>query len=236
MLPAFDTPCVGIVGTRNPTGYARSAAFKLAMDLSSNGVGIVSGLARGIDFEAHSGSLEGKGVPVAVLGNGIDSLYPKSSETLGRKLIERGGVVFSEYPPLTPPLRYHFPARNRIISGLSRSVVIIQAPVKSGALITADYALEQGRELFVHKAGLAGTMGAGTYRLVCEGARAIERASDLFSDWGATIPPSNATVKKIFRGDRYMKPGLRLARLVAGELDDQLVTHNGETSIKGAKQ
>jgi DNA processing protein len=99
-------------------------------------------------------------------------------------LLRRGGLVLSEYPPGTPPLQYHFPARNRIISGLARSVVVVQAPARSGALITAEYALEQGRDLYVHAAGLAGTAGAGTLRLADSGAPVISSCADMMRDWG----------------------------------------------------
>jgi DNA processing protein len=232
-LPGFDVPCVGVVGTRNPTGNARSAAFRFAMELSGMGLSVVSGLARGIDHEAHSGSLEGKGKAIAVLGNGIDSFYPKSSEDLGRRIIENFGVVFSEYPPGTPPLRYNFPARNRIISGLSRSVVIIQAPVRSGALITADYALEQGRDLYVHKAGLGGSAGEGSLKLVREGAPVLASASDLVLQWGgAAIGRSAPSGKKRLHGEA-IGAGNRLARLMEKELKEELVLHNGDINVKG---
>jgi DNA processing protein len=121
---------------------------------------------------------------VAVLGNGIDVIYPESSRPAARRLLESGGTILSEYPPGIPPLNYHFPARNRIISGLCRSVVIVQAPARSGALITAEYALEQGRDLRVHEAGLAGTAGVGTMRLADAGAPVIQGSADILNGWG----------------------------------------------------
>jgi DNA processing protein len=180
-LPDWQKTYVGIVGTRHPTGAAGAAAFRLAWDLSRQGVGVVSGLAKGIDLEAHAGCLEGQGPCLAVLGNGIDAIYPPANRAVARRMLEKGGLILSEYPPGTPPLKYNFPARNRIISGLSRAVVVVQAPERSGALITADYALEQGRELVVHSAGLQGKTGAGTLHLFEEGAEAITGAGELLA-------------------------------------------------------
>ncbi len=136
----------------------------------------MSGLARGIDREAHEGCVEAGGRSVAVLGNGIDLVYPASSRPTAMALLARGGAILSEYPPGVPPLQYHFPARNRIISGLCRAVVVVQAPERSGALITAEYALDQGRDLWVHAAGLQGSAGAGTRRLADSGAPCDSRS------------------------------------------------------------
>jgi len=183
-LPDPSLPLVAIVGTRRPTGKARSEAFALGLALAERGVPTVSGLARGIDSEAHRGSLAGGGVTIAVLGNGIDEVYPRGSVEVARRLLLQGGCLLSEYPPATPPLAYHFPARNRIISGLARTVVVIQAPEHSGALITADYALEQGRDLLVHEVGLEGVAGEGTRRLHCSGAPAVRRAEQILAEWG----------------------------------------------------
>jgi DNA processing protein len=175
---------VAVVGTRYPTGAARTAAFQMGFELGREGIGVVSGLARGIDREAHEGCVEAGGCSVAVLGNGIDAIYPESSRQAAWRILRSGGTILSEYPPGVPPLHYHFPARNRIISGLSRSVVIVQAPARSGALITAEYALEQGKDLTVHAAGLAGNAGVGTMRLADCGAPVIEGSADILRDWG----------------------------------------------------
>jgi DNA processing protein len=151
--------------------------------LAHLGVGTVSGLARGIDTQAHRGSLQGRGRTAAVLGNGIDRLFPASSAPVGRRILEAGGCVMSELPPGEPPRPYHFPGRNRIISGLARTVVVIQAPSGSGALITADYALEQGRELAVHEAGLAGQAAEGSRGLAEDGAAVVSAAADILAGW-----------------------------------------------------
>jgi DNA processing protein len=188
-LPEHTEPLAGIVGTRYPTGAAREAAFSLGFGLGRAGVVVVSGLARGVDRAAHEGCVEAGGRSIAVLGNGIDAVYPVSSRTAAIALLDRGGCLVSEYLPGVPPARFHFPARNRIISGLCRSVVVVQAPAKSGALITAEYALEQGRDLWVHAAGLCGSAGAGTRGLREAGAPCLAGANALLEDWGRWRKP-----------------------------------------------
>jgi len=183
-LPGSAESLAGIVGTRFPTGAGRQAAFRLGFDLGASGVWVVSGLARGIDREGHEGCEQAGGRSVAVLGNGIDLIYPSTSRGAAVALLERGGAIVSEYPPGVPPLRWHFPARNRIISGLSRGVVVVEAPERSGALFTADYALDQGRDLWVHASGLQGSTGAGTRHLAESGAPAIRGASEILRSWG----------------------------------------------------
>jgi len=223
-LPDPEVPLAGIVGTRYPTGGAHAAAFRFGFELGRSGVGVVSGLARGIDKDAHEGCVEAGGVSIAVLGNGIDELYPQSSRSVGMTLLDRGGAILSEYPPGVPPLHYHFPARNRIISGLSRAVVIVQAPEKSGALITADYALEQGRDIWVHTEGLTGTCSAGTRRLAESGAPVAACAADLLRDWGyrAVATPSSSD-------PGALSTGARMARMLDCEIDGTCALKGGET-------
>ena len=240
ILPDPRETWVGIVGTRHPTGAGRGAAFALGFELAGIGIGTVSGLARGIDAEAHRGCLAEGGRTVAVLGNGIDRLFPASSAPIGRRILENGGCILSEYPPGEPPRPYHFPGRNRIISGLSRTVAVIQAPEGSGALITADYALEQGRELVVHAEGLEGPAGAGTRRLAEQGAEVVRSAADILAGWGlqataargaaaADAVPQDAAGARGPSGPPEAS-GLpdRLARQLEGELAHELVVHNGE--------
>ena len=190
-VPA-DMSLVGIVGTRLPTGKARKAAFSLGFELGTCGIGVVSGLARGIDCEAHEGCVEAAGYSIAVLGSGIDVIYPVSSRRAAARILETGGLILSEYPPGIPPRKHQFPARNRIISGLSRSVVVVQAPIKSGALFTADYALDQGRDLFVHGACLDGGSGAGTRGLAEAGAPMIHGYADILREWGMAKKQTDA--------------------------------------------
>ena len=147
---------VGVVGTRHPDGAGIKAAFSFAKDCAEHGMNVVSGLAFGIDTAAHKGALEAEGgKTVAVLGCGIDTIYPAANKRLAAEIIKRSGCIVSEYPPEEPGLKWHFPERNRIISGLTSATMVVQAPNKSGALITADFALEQGRDLCVHPAGVS---------------------------------------------------------------------------------
>jgi DNA processing protein len=240
ILPKSQEVWVGVVGTRQPTGSGRGAAFALGFELAGLGVGTVSGLARGIDAEAHSGSLAEGGRTAAVLGNGIDQVFPGSSVPLGRRILAGGGCILSEYPPGEPPRPYHFPGRNRIISGLSRAVVVIQAPEGSGALITAEYALEQGRELLVHADGLEGTAGAGTRALANDGAQTIRSAAEVLAGWGEN--PLSRRKNPLLRHGRMPALAARqaalaagrwsaaeeLARQLEGELAHELAVHNGE--------
>jgi DNA processing protein len=159
---------------------------------------------------------------VAVLGNGIDLIYPVTSRPAALALLARGGAILSEYPPGVPPLHYHFPARNRILSGLCRAMVIVQAPERSGALITAEYALDQGRDLWVHAVGIQGSVGAGTRRLADAGAPLIGGAVDLLHDWG--IPGRGHTVESSDRSEAE-----RLARMMKEEMDGNCAVRGGGT-------
>lgn len=190
-LPDPERPGVAVVGTRDPSAKAVVAAEKLGESLAAAGYCVVSGLARGIDAASHRGAV-GHGPTGAVLGCGIDRVYPAGHRTLASRMLQSGGFLMSEYSPGVGSAKYHFPARNRIISGLSRGVVIVQAPARSGALITAEYALDQGRDLFVHSAGLHGTAGAGTRELAEDGARIISGAEDVFDEWGIESQPASA--------------------------------------------
>ncbi len=196
-VPNYHLPMLAAVGTRKPTGRALKAAYQCGLELGLQGVESVSGLARGIDKAVHRGSIDGGGATVAVLGSGIDAVYPKEHRKLGEEIIETGGVIISEYGPGVPPLRYNFPERNRIISGLARAVIVVQSPGRSGALITADYALEQGRELVVHGKGLEGNSGKGGRELSEDGARIIFSVNDLLSDWGYNAIEKIKTQEKV---------------------------------------
>jgi DNA processing protein len=183
-LPNPEEPLAAIVGTRKPSPQAAAQAFDIAKDLAHNGVSVVSGLALGIDSMAHRGNIEGGAPTIAVLGSGLDEVYPSSNRMLARRVLETGGSLISEYPPGTSPRKWNFPARNRIISGLSRSVLIVEAPEKSGALITAHFALEHNRELWVASAGMCGgSRRLGTAKLAEDGAGIIDSASDIFRAW-----------------------------------------------------
>jgi len=180
---------VAIVGTCMPTGRGLDSAFSLARDLSAAGVTVVSGLARGIDAAAHRGALAGSaegggGVTCAVLPCGIDGIYPPGHRALASAILEGGGFLLSEYPPGTDIRRYRFPERNRIIAGMARACIVVEAPAKSGALITAEHALDEGRDVWVAGDCLGGQRSAGIDRLAEEGAPALREAEELLRDWG----------------------------------------------------
>jgi DNA processing protein len=183
-LPDPEKPMAAVVGTRKPTPQAAKQAFALGRDLGLAGIAVVSGLALGIDSMAHRGNIEGGAPTVAVLGSGPDMIYPVTNRFLARRILETGGLILSEYPPGTVPYKSNFPARNRIISALARGVVIVEAPEKSGSLITASFALDQNRDLWVDKIGLSSGRGLGGARLVEDGAVQISSAADIVAEWG----------------------------------------------------
>lgn len=183
--PPPSLPCAAVVGTRYPTGAGLEAAWSFGSGFAAAGMGVVSGLARGIDGQAHRGALDAGGLTWAVLGHGPDTVHPAGSRALAARILDCGGGLLSEYGPGEPPLKYRYPERNRIISGLCQSVVVVEAPEGSGALITAGFALDQGRELFV-AAGLAdGPRGAGLRELIADGAPVVASAAETLRRPGA---------------------------------------------------
>ncbi len=179
ILPS-DSRAVAIVGTRRPTEYGLTIASRLARELAANDITVVSGLAVGIDAAAHRGALLG-GRTIAVLGSSLDRLYPPENRELARK-ITRSGAVLSEFPPGTKPDAGNFPQRNRIISGLSLGIVIIEAGKKSGALITAEHALEQGREVFVVPGNITSSKHEGSHDLIKQGAKLVQSVDDILEE------------------------------------------------------
>jgi len=174
---------LAMVGTRSPTPYGRKVARMLAQDLSEHFV-IVSGLALGIDGEVHRAVVECGGITIGVLGNGLRRVYPTSHFRLACEIIEKGGVLVSEYPPAVEPRPENFPPRNRIISGLSQGVIVVEAPRKSGAMITASFALEEGREVMAVPGSIFSPQSEGTNLLVAEGAKLVQNAQDVYEAFG----------------------------------------------------
>ena len=175
---------VAIVGTRSPSPYGEDQARRFAAALARAGACIVSGLARGIDQAAHEGALAAGGATIAVLGSGVDRPWPAGPLT---ERVGRLGLLLSEHPPGTEPRRHHFPLRNRLISGLCQAVLVVEAAHASGSLITARWAADQGREVFVVPGRVDHPMSRGTYRLLREGATPVESPEDLLEDlWGMT--------------------------------------------------
>jgi DNA processing protein len=185
-LDCLDQPAVAIVGSRAASSVALETARRLATDLASRGITVVSGLARGVDSAAHRGALEG-GRTIAVLGSGVDNVYPAEHKELAARIAENGLVV-SEYPPGTPALPFHFPMRNRLISGLSRAVVVIEASDKSGSLITAACAAEQGRDVMAVPGNVLSGRNRGGHALIRDGAKIVECADDIVAELGFSLP------------------------------------------------
>jgi DNA processing protein len=184
---------VAVVGARSCSPYGAQVARMLGRELAGAGLVVVSGLARGIDGEAHRGVLDADGLTVAVLGCGIDRDYPALNSQLSRR-IEEGGLVVSEYEPGVEPAPWRFPARNRIIAGLSEAVVVVEARERSGALITADFALEEGREVFAVPGEITAALSAGTNALLKLGAAPLTSPQDVLDALGIERPEPEASV------------------------------------------
>lgn len=181
-------PSVAIVGARSCSPYGAQVARELARELAGAGVVVVSGLARGVDGEAHRGALAAGGMTVAVLGCGIDRDYPRAHADLARRVSEHGLVV-SEYPPGIEPSPWRFPARNRIVAGLAGATVVVEARRRSGALITADFALELGRDVFAVPGEITSALSEGTNDLIRQGAIPLLTAADVFEAMGIEPEP-----------------------------------------------
>ncbi len=186
-LAVLGKAAVAVVGARACSGYGAHVARLLGRELASAGLVVVSGLARGVDGEAHRGALEAGGVTVAVLGCGVDRDYPAAHRELARRIGERGLIV-SEYAPGVEPAPWRFPARNRIIAGLTSATVIVEARERSGALITADFALDEGREVFSVPGEITSSLAAGTNRLLRAGATPLTSPDDVLEALGVSRP------------------------------------------------
>ncbi len=174
-----EGPSVSIVGSRRDTRYGKASAFRIAKELAENGVTVISGMARGIDTAAHEGAIAGKGKTVAVLGCGIDVCYPPENKILMENILISGGAVVTELPPGTQPLSFHFPLRNRIISGLSDALLLIEARLKSGTNSTVNYALEQGKEVFALPGNVDAPGSELPLKLLKEGALICTEGNDI---------------------------------------------------------
>jgi len=186
-----ESLAMAIVGSRRTTLYGQEMSRKLAYQLARSGVTVVSGLARGIDTAAHKGALQGKGRTVAVIGCGIDVVYPPENAGLCDDIVNGGGAIVSEFPFGVKPDRQNFPMRNRIISGWSMGVVVVEANSQSGALITVTQATEQGRQVFAVPGRADSLLSRGTNRLIKEGAKLTEDVEDILSEFEYLMPPSN---------------------------------------------
>jgi DNA processing protein len=218
ILPNPEQMLVGMVGTRKPSAPAMAQSYDFAKALGEAGVPVVSGLALGIDVMCHRGNIEGGAPTIAVLGSGADMIYPIANRTIAARILDHGGCIMSEYAPGTKPMRYNFPARNRIISGLSRALIVMEAPEKSGALITAQFALEQGRDIWAASSGLSEQNGKGTMKLHEDGAQMLSNIEDLFCEYGISAKHHDEA-ELHFQNDETVSTGKSLAAELAQSLN-----------------
>lgn len=195
-LPSPDAPCLGIVGSRAATDYGLRVAYDLSRDIAGHGVVIVSGLAQGIDEAGHTGALDAKGATVAVLGHGFGAGDSSRKRRLGQRIIAEGGAVITEFPPAMPPLKQHFPIRNRIIAGMCRGTLVVEAAVASGTLITARAAMEEGREVFAVPGPITSPTSQGTNRLCKDGAHVVTEARDVLEVYGVATSPTPSSGRR----------------------------------------
>jgi len=181
-LECFQLPAIAVVGSRKATNYGLACAYRLSRELSARGICIVSGLARGIDGVSHRGALSVGGRTIAVMGSGFAHLYPKEHQKLAFDILDSGGSWLSEYPPFEPPLPFHFPQRNRLISGLSLGTLVIEAKKKSGSLITALCGLEQGRDVYVVPGPIDSDLFQGGHELIQNGAKLVSSVRDILEE------------------------------------------------------
>ena len=199
-IEALQTPQVAIVGSRSATAAGRKTAHDFAMELSRAGLTITSGLAVGVDAASHEGALRADGMTVAVFGTGLDAVYPTANTRLAARIRESGALV-SEFPPRTPPRRRNFPQRNRIISGLSHGTLVVEAACRSGSLVTAKWAAEQGREVFAIPGSIHSQLSRGCHKLIRDGATLVENPVDVVSELQIPLCRQRLTDTAITRSD-----------------------------------
>ena len=218
-LKAEDFWSVAVVGTRRVSAYGRQVADELAMFLSNNGVTVISGLARGVDAIAHQAALKAGGRTIGVLGCGVDRIYPPENSQLAEKMIVNGAIL-SDYAPGTPPDASNFPPRNRIISGLSMATVVVEAGQTSGALITAQFAADQGREVFAVPGNILALQSKGTNRLIAEGAHPMLSVQDLLDILDLRRVTEQREVHKILPSNEIEEKLLRVLTHEPLHMDD----------------
>jgi DNA processing protein len=222
-----DALAIAIVGSRRTTLYGQEMARKLAFQLARVGVTIVSGLARGIDTAAHHGALQAKGRTVAVIGCGIDIVYPTENTKLADEIVEKGGAVVTEFPFGVKPDKQNFPMRNRIISGWSLGTVVVEANLKSGALITANQAAEQGRQVFAVPGRADSILSRGTNKLIKDGAKLTEDAEDILGEFEYLLPKRAMEGPGEAAADRVgTEPALKLS-----ETEEKVIAHLGQEEM-----
>ncbi len=202
---------LAVVGTRLASTYGKKICFSLVKELAKKGITIISGLALGIDGFAHQAALEAQGKTIAVLGSGLDVIYPPSHKNLAQEIVKKGGALVSEYPEGTEPSRWQFPARNRIIAGLAKAVLVIEAPRRSGALITAFFALNEGREVLAVPGAIDQKNSEGTNNLIKLGAKPITKVEDVLEIFNLEIKAEPKKIKPDSKEEeillKILKPG-----------------------------
>ena len=216
--------CIAVVGTRKATDYGKQCSLSISRQLSLSGVVIVSGLAMGIDAKAHEGALKGGSPTVAVIGCGVDIAYPKSNASLMREIIEKG-MVISEYPLGTTPEKYHFPERNRIISGICHGTLVVEADFKSGSLITAKYATEQNRDVFAIPGNINSVYSKGSNYLLKDGAHFVTVSDDVLDFYKYDYP------QFFVNSPSVVKPTVEEYVPVFGSPEERILTAIGENTI-----
>lgn len=234
-LDVLDRPSVAIVGSRAASPYALQVARRLAAELAGRGIVVASGLARGVDSASHEGSLEARGTTVAVVGCGLDRVYPAENRGLFARIKDKG-LLLSELAPGVAPLPEHFPLRNRIISGISLAVVVVEANEKSGSLITAACALRQGRDVMAVPGSILNGRNRGCHLLIRDGAKVVETADDILEDmgWNSSISSDDEHRSVLEAGRKLLSSDPLLAKMEPGEVYslDELATLTGTTASK----
>jgi DNA processing protein len=227
-LACLDAPAVAIIGSRGATPYALQVGRRLAAEVADRGIVVVSGLARGVDTAAHEGVLDVNGSTVAVLGSGLDNVYPREHDLLADRISAKG-LVISELAPGGKPLAENFPLRNRIISGISLAVIVVEASEKSGSLITAACALRQGRDVMVVPGSVLSGRNRGSHALLKDGAKVVESADDILEDMGW-----NPSSRQVVNSAKLLENDPLLSRMDVGEVYrlDDLVEATGTAASK----
>lgn len=197
-LPEKNIPTIAIVGSRKPTQYGREVTERLAGDLARAGVVVISGLALGIDSIAHRAALEAKGITIAVLANGLDTIYPRNHQALAQQIVKNHGAILSEYEPGTPPLPFRFLERNRIVSGIADGIVVVEAATRSGTLSTAAHALDQNKEVFAVPGNITSPLSSGCNALIKQGATPVTKVEDILE---IIMPNSKTEQTQFILGD-----------------------------------
>lgn len=221
-IPPDDSLMIAIVGTRKASLYGKKIARSLAFDLGKQGIVVVSGLAYGIDTEAHLGAIEAGGITLAVMGCGLDYIYPPANKRLADAIIQNNGALISEYPFKTPPNSWNFPQRNRIIAGLCLGTVVVEAPFKSGALITAQIAGNEGREVFGVPGSIDQKNSSGPNYLIKKGAKLISNFKDILSEFNIEIEEEKKEIKPESKEEKTILDILKERSLTTEEIIQEM--------------